>query len=448
MRTFPLCACAALGLALAAGSIHAQQYVAEPSYLPQPAANRYQIEPVGYRDRYQPGENLPSPSDRAPAPPAEAAPPMASDPPSAYQQAMQDNWGDGAVCSDGSCGGGCGACPTWYAYGGGVFMSRGHRHGYATSFDQNTGVELITTCDVDMGWAGGFEATLGRTFGNGCWALEGTYWGLFPGTNEASVYGANDIATNYDFSTLDYDDGVFSGPISGWFNNASHHRLQTFNEIHSVEVNVLGSTWGAGMQGCGQCGSGYGGFNPCSRWGGSWLAGIRYFQFDDGFLFSSDEFDDGFDGDPNEVHYEVRMKNRLVGFQFGGGLTYRVNPCWTFYGLGKAGVYGNNIDQVQQVYGANGYALINSGAWAGETLHVHSQATELAMLAQFDLGARWQINCNWSLKFGYRVVGVSGVALSFDQAPADFSNVDDIANIDPNGSLLLHGGYAGLEFCW
>ena len=68
MRTFPLCACAALGLALAAGSIHAQQYVAEPSYLPQPAANRYEITPVGYRDRYQPGENLPSPSHGASCP--------------------------------------------------------------------------------------------------------------------------------------------------------------------------------------------------------------------------------------------------------------------------------------------------------------------------------------------------------------------------------------------
>ena len=49
---------------------------------------------------------------------------------------------------------------------------------------------------------------------------------------------------------------------------------------------------------------------------------------------------------------------------------------------------------------------------------------------------------------GYRLIGVTGVALVPDQIPVNFTDVNQIERINSNGSLLLHGFYGGLNFCF
>ena len=47
-----------------------------------------------------------------------------------------------------------------------------------------------------------------------------------------------------------------------------------------------------------------------------------------------------------------------------------------------------------------------------------------------------------------RAAALTGVGLSTNQFPTDFSNLTEAAEIRSNGSLILHGGYAGIELLY
>ena len=62
-----------------------------------------------------------------------------------------------------------------------------------------------------------------------------------------------------------------------------------------------------------------------------------------------------------------------------------------------------------------GNATINNGPNAGQEFLVRSAARDtFAMSGQIDLGGRWAITNNWSVNFGYRVLGLAGVATADD----------------------------------
>jgi hypothetical protein len=66
-----------------------------------------------------------------------------------------------------------------------------------------------------------------------------------------------------------------------------------------------------------------------------------------------------------------------------------------------------------------------------------------------DFGVRWNINRSWSLDAGYRIVGLSGVAIAEDNVQqANFQDLQGIANIQSQGAVVLHGGYAGVTYGW
>jgi long-subunit fatty acid transport protein len=66
-----------------------------------------------------------------------------------------------------------------------------------------------------------------------------------------------------------------------------------------------------------------------------------------------------------------------------------------------------------------------------------------------DIGGRYTINQNWGVDFGYRVLALSGVAITEDNvAQGNFQNELGISDTQTTGSYILHGGYAGLTYCW
>jgi len=451
----------ALALAISAGEAFGYDGFGPPSLLPLPPVE-YPATQVAHRSNLwqesgpaAPAEDLPSPSDATL--PTPAAPAIGTGVAPSYDYSAGHGHGahhgsfsatpDYGVAE--SCGPfGCGACPNvWYASGQGLFMTKDFRHGFNTSIDDWDSNVVLGNCGCIAGdLVGGFEVTVGRTF-CGCQnALEVTYWGLFPGENWKSAYDydmAGNLDTTLNFSDVDYDDGNGNvGPVQDWYNDSRRHSVVAEYNVNSVEINLLGQTCGGNiLNSCcvNPCG-------PCLSFG--WSAGLRYFQFNERFMFGTDDVDYDWTGASNEIWYENEVTNDMIGFQLGGELNYRFAKCWSVFVNGKAGVYGNHATNQQSVYGSNGYATMNNGAWAGEDFWIESSTTDLAMLAQLDLGVKWQVNCNWSLTAGYRVVGVSGVALYADQLPTDFSNYDVISDIDTNGSLLLHGGFAGVEFCF
>ena len=179
------------------------------------------------------------------------------------------------------------------------------------------------------------------------------------------------------------------------------------------------------------------------------MAGIRYIDYSENFLFTTDFDDTIFDGDATEASYAVNLDNDLIGFQIGSAINYCVTQRFSTYAIGRVGVYNNHIRQFQQIYGSAGPVTVNSGPNTGSIYSVSSQSDELAVVGQLDFGVRWNINRSWSLDAGYRIVGLSGVAIAEDNVQqANFQDLQGIADIQSQGAVVLHGGYAGVTYGW
>jgi hypothetical protein len=441
-----------LGLVCLASNGRAQD-VGIPSLLPIPPAASYPVTQAAadwYADPSPAQDTLPSPSDKAPLQAPYQAPyqsPQQISPD--YKSAMSGSW-DGCGAAD-SCGGCGGCCNCKYVYANALLMTRSVC-GVPTSVDTDP-TTVLNTSDVQGDWFGGFEIGAGWCFNGGQNAVEVVYWGLFPSLQHGEFYGANALgALNphpaINFSTLDYSDGFNTGTAFEWYEDAERHHIQSSYSVNSVEVNLLGTCCGCGGPfGCAAAGCGpsnYGG----SPWGFGWIGGFRYFNFDENLLFCTDDVDTTFDGSDGELHYDIQTTNNLYGVQLGGGINRCIGCKWSLYGVGKVGAFLNDSSMEQSVYGPNGYATVNTGVYDTQEFRVRESENSLAMVGQLDLGARYQINCRWSAQFGYRVVAVSGVALTAPNIPRDFADLEAVADYDHCSSVILHGGYAGVTFCW
>jgi len=356
-----------------------------------------------------------------------------------YQEAMKGGYDGGCT----TCNAGC--CPHHhYVYANALAMTHVKQGGFVPGVDSATGNAALFFCQPEFGgiWHGGFEVGTGWCFGCDCrQALEFVYWGLYPATGVATARGS--LNSTIDFSDLDYN----GGSASASFQNALVQQVQYGFNFNSVELNLVGNGCCGGPFGCGMCGccSGRGG----SPWGAGWVAGFRYINFNENWLFRSDTTDSNFNGDPTELNYRMNLTNDLFGFQLGGGLSYCVTDRLTAYSLAKFGVFDNHVTQTQQVSGTGGNATINNGPFAGQEFNVHSSDNVLACAGQLDVGGRYAINSNWSFNFGYRVVGLAGVAISEVNAIHNqFQNVAGIASQQTTGSFILHGGFLGATYCW
>ena len=355
-----------------------------------------------------------------------------------YKNAMQAPY-EGCTTCDSGCGNGK------YIFANALIMTHDKRGGFVTSIDSTSGDPELLFCQPEYGnlWHGGFEIGGGYCFNCGQNAIEASYWGLYP--SEGTITARGNLDSMIDFADLDYD----GGDGNAYFDGSRAHRVAFEQEFHSFEVNLLGNSCQGGPFGCGMCGccSPYG----CNarRLGFGWIAGLRYINFTEDWMFSCDTDDTRFDNSRSELNYEVDLENHLFGFQLGGGINYCVTERLTAYATSKFGVYGNQIDMRQEIYGRNGRVTINNGDFAGDNCVIEGSDTDLAFAGQFDLGGRWAINQRLSVNFGYRLLGLTGVAVTEDNvAQGNFQNVLGIADVQTGGSLLLHGGFAGLTYCW
>ena len=338
-----------------------------------------------------------------------------------------------------------------YVYANLLAMTHVKNGGFVTSVDSVTGDARVFFCNREFGniWHGGIEVGTGWCLGSGCGcgcpcacnALELVYWGIFPATGTAQF--RDDTTSTIDFGALDYNGANANVP----FTDSELQRVQYSFNFNSVEANIVGNGMCGGPFGCGMCGccNGRGG----SPWGFGYVMGFRYINLSDRFLFSADPSGFGINGDPQELNYVVASNNNLFGFQMGGGLSYCVTNALTAYTIGKAGIYNNHVTQLQQVYGTAGNAVINTGAFAGQDFLIRSSDDVLSVSGQVDVGGRWAFTNQLSLNFGYRVLGLAGVAIAETQVHHnEFHNVDGIRNIQSTGSFIMHGAYLGAVYCF
>lgn len=355
----------------------------------------------------------------------------------------------GYECS--SCASPCGGvncCHNHYVYANALIMSLTKQGGFVPSVDAVTGDQRLNYCNTEFGniWRGGFEVGAGWCFGGGCGccntnALELVYWGLYPSTSRLqSINGMN--------STIDFADLDYNGQNANFaYTNADFQQIAHSWGFNSIEANLVGNANGCGPFGCGMCGGCCG--SNGGRWGFGYTAGFRYMNFFDRFVYSSSPVT--FDlNDPAALNYLVATTNNLFGFQLGAGLNYCITNRLTAYAIGKAGIYDNSVTALQRVYGTQGNAVINNGAFAGDQFVVRTAPLgTLATSAQLDLGARWAVTNNWTVNGGYRVLGLAGVATTdVNIHTQNFHDVDGIAFTSRMGNAIIHGAFVGATYCW
>lgn len=462
-----------LGLCLA-GVANAQTApYGSSSLLPMPQANyRYpttqasvggpQSAPQGNWNTYYAGNPMPTPAAANPLPPPSNVGhggPVGRGLPGPYQHGgqapyaqglpdpMAGSYNNGGLTGDGPCVGdgayldamgapwsGCGAVGVpatgWYAGAAGLIMTRNNGDGYWFSYyDSNEAAQMLDTRDT-VRWGGGAEAWVGKWFCCGRFGVQGVYWGLYPTQGETNLY-AGQFPGNLN-SVLNFDQLNYNGLQANQSTDAAQrHRLRTNYQVHNAEINFLGGALG-----------GYG----ATRF--NWLAGFRYFYFQDQLEFASDPVDTTFTGAAPELYYNVDVDNNLFGFQLGGnGQVYLTQRFALDLGT-KFGLFANHINHSSRIGGSAGIATINNGPFINQPFNVSSTTDTISFLGELKAGMNYQLTNHWRVLGGYRAVGVTGVALTTNQIPTDLRGLNDVHAIDTNGSLILHGAYAGAEFLW
>jgi hypothetical protein len=108
------------------------------------------------------------------------------------------------------------------------------------------------------------------------------------------------------------------------------------------------------------------------------------------------------------------------------------------------GVYANDIDVRQYMASPTGLVRYIGTT---EDFDVMADKTDVAMLGELRVGASYAATCHCRLYGGWRAIGITGVGLATDQTPNAFLSAAQLANyVNSNGSMILHGLQAGVEW--
>jgi hypothetical protein len=388
-------------------------------------------------------------------------------------------------------------CGYWFGGVYGLYMDRDNSDKYTLAYVTDPSMPsayppsgmnpVMTTRDVDTGFQPGVEFRLGRAFGGGAdpcggccgpnWGLEGVYWTLFE--DDDSTYYNNPSGTSRTYSMmpmygLEYAGGIGTMPVNEYWDygapsmpandiRISQVRVSSGFEVQNLELNLLrlnvcgggcgpggyGGGYGPGLGGFG--GGGYGGCDTCAscapcapRYSCTAVCGVRWMQFDEDFMFGVDWYDSTMPSDRGFLDYRSEVENNLVGFQLGCNGMYRIGCKWGVHVNTLAGIYGNDIDVHQYMVSPTGDVRFIG---TGENFNAYASKTDVAMLGELRLGASYQATCRCRLYGGWRVIGISGLALATDQTPNAFVSSAQMSNyVNSNGSMILHGLQTGVEW--
>lgn len=414
--------------------------------------------------------------------------------PSPYAQAMSSPWDGGESCSDGSCGtaagfgGGLGAGlgrPALFPWFGGaniIFFSleEGVGRPIASNLDQP-----FRTNDLDPGDSVGFDVSLGRYFGCGQHGLGLRFFQWNPGIESYTSTGSDIRAAQpqYRDALLDlgggdenvygHIDGETTATSTGDPANDGAYQVRMTRDLnfYGLELNLFsfglmgaqraayagcgpGHGAGAGL-GLGQ-GRGFGGAaGPLARSNSGRVRittshGLRYLRITDetNVAYGVDTTSDGINRDGRVTIFDdLDTENELLGYQFGGFLTYCLGSRLDLNIGGKFGIYGNHATMRHRLGTETQVAHITDGTNDFD-IDTRSSDTVLSTLGEFDLGLGYRVTRGWTVRGGYRLLGVTGVANAVDSRLVAYNNVADLGQVQADDSYLLHGAYVGAQFNW
>lgn len=301
---------------------------------------------------------------------------------------------DGGCCTSVSdC---CGCCPIWYGSAELLFLRRNNgSQDQILVFNGATNETLISTGNFNFDTEPGARFTIGRAVGD--FAVEATYFGLQEWGEAITAVGDNNLRIPGDIALATLD-----------FLDADIMRVDYESRIHNVEVN---------------------GVKTFDRF--ALLGGLRYFNLDERFNLNSEDFDSGISD------YTIDASNNLFGAQM--GLRYQSQGELAFVRITtKAGVYDNDTRQNTDLADFDNTFVLRDADVNG---------ADVAFIGEINVDTIVPLNNCFSLKAGYNLLWVEGVALAMDQL--DFTDTPTSGfGLDQSAGVFFYGANIGLEGRW
>ena len=286
-----------------------------------------------------------------------------------------------------------------------------HRVGTGCSqvlvIDANTGAPLLNTNDLNFDLAPGWRFLVGWQPDPckgcaRCCAWELSYWGLTGWNATALVAGPGNLAIPGDLG-LNTNNFFLTDFISANY----------VSDMHNLELNCVKACCLAEDVRV------------------DFLCGLRYIFLNENFTLTATDLQEG------TSSYAIDANNNLLGLQFGGRLT-QAYCRWSMELTGKAGVFYNYADTHQTVTDFPNANVIRD---------VSGGTSSVAMLGEMSVVFRRPLTDTWTLRLGYNVLGLGGVALGPDQL--DFTDTfASGTDVNVNGWFFAHGGLVGVERSW
>jgi hypothetical protein len=162
------------------------------------------------------------------------------------------------------------------------------------------------------------------------------------------------------------------------------------------------------------------------------LAGLRYLSLRENLSaqFATDP------SAPDSLGVQVKGINRLFGVQIGAAATLWDFGFFQVQTAIKAGIYGNRA--------TNG--LLMTGLDPLD-LSTGSSASHAAFVGDWNFTGVYQLTDHWSVRGGYQMLWLSGVALASQQLAGVTDGVPNVA-IHTSGNVFYNGALLSLQASW
>jgi hypothetical protein len=414
--------------------------------------------------------------------------------PSPYAQAMSSPWEGDSSCGGQACGDGNyesyasgfgGGRPDLFPWFGGaniLFFTLQEGQGRAIASGLNS---PFRTSDLDPSDRVGFDVSLGRYIGCGRYGLGVRFFQWHPDAESITSAGSDIRAAQPQYrdalldlgsgseNVYDHIDGETAATSTGTPALDGGYQVRMTRELnfYGIELNLFSF----GLMGAQR--AAYAGCAPASHGLGAGLGlghgrglggaagplvrsnsgrtrittshGIRYLRITDetNIAYGVDTTSDGVNRDGRVTIFDdLDTENELLGYQFGGMLTYCLGNRLDLNIGGKFGIYGNRATMEHRLGTDTQVAYLTAGGV--DNIDTRSTDTVLSTLGELDLGLGYRVSRGWTVRGGYRLMGVTGVANAIDSRTVAYNSVADLGQVHADDSYLLHGAYVGANYNW
>lgn len=295
---------------------------------------------------------------------------------------------------------------------------------------------VLTSGELDGGFEPGIRALIGVSLSD-WYRVECSYFGSYSWADSATVrYDAADGTGNLlsPFSNFGYSEGElnldpvpdgFFNPVEGLdFNNRAS--VSWFSQLDNYELNLRRRMVMPPDR------------HVCAEM--SCLVGLRYMKLRETLDYSTQSpLPEESDGSQNTEH--VRVDNDLLGPQVGALAQFLVlNRAWIDFSVTGAILF----DQADSTVAANVNYPVDDPTQADFT----SEQNATAFLGDLSLQFNYQFAPSGTLRVGYNVMWLTGVALATENFVSDINTLvhNGPGSVNHDGDVVYHGPSIGITW--